>query len=187
MERTLSKSEKKRRAKGIETLVMELVKLSPADIARLPCDEDIRREITATRNLKGGARKRQVKHITKRLRKNDAGGPLFTFLAENKGSKLKQNQEFHALERLRDDIVGEAIEACRAAESEDVPPPPDWRGEMIAAAAAMYAGIDQRALGRAAMRYARTRKPALKREVFRILKAAHERRRFEALEGGQGA
>ena len=40
METQLSKSEKKRRAKGIEQMVHELVALPVGEIVNLPCDEE---------------------------------------------------------------------------------------------------------------------------------------------------
>ena len=183
MEQTLSKSEKKRRAKGVEELVRELIKLSEHEIAALPCAADLRREIAEARTKKAGARKRLVKHIAKTLRKTDAFGPLFDFLAAHKGSKLKENRTFHALERLRDDIITEAIEAVREAEYEEATLAPDWRGESLDAAAATYPHLDQRAVATAALRYARTRKPAGRREVFRLLKAAHDHQQLLAQTG----
>jgi len=180
MNQTLSKSEKKRRAKGIEQLVQELVKLSPTDIKRLPCDDFIRQEILDARAMKAGARKRQVKYITKYLRKNDDSDALFTFMAEQKGSKLKQNKEFHALEHLRDEIVTEVIEACREAELMDRPFDSGWHIETIEQAAREFASLDRKALKTAAVRYANTRKAAFSREIFRLLKAAHEQEKFNA-------
>ena len=55
MDSQLSKSEKKRRAKGLEQLVNELASLSDRDIKTLPCDQEIQDEIRSARNLKGGA------------------------------------------------------------------------------------------------------------------------------------
>ena len=68
METKLSKSEKKRRAKGIEQMVNELVKLPAGVINNLPCDQEVKDEIGMTKDLKSGTRKRQIKYITKILR-----------------------------------------------------------------------------------------------------------------------
>ena len=68
MDSQLSRSEKKRRAKALEQLVQELASLPPGEIAKLPCDKDLRDEILAAGSLKSGARKRQLKYATKLLR-----------------------------------------------------------------------------------------------------------------------
>ena len=57
MNSQLSKSEKKRRAKGIEQLVYELASLPDRVIGTLPCNQEIQEEIRSAKNLKGGAKK----------------------------------------------------------------------------------------------------------------------------------
>ena len=96
MDYYLSRSEKKRRAKNIEKLAFELVALSPTDIKKLPCEDFIKDEILETRGLKAGARKRQLKYLTKNLRHLDPE-PLLDFMAQQKGSQLKQTKEFQEL------------------------------------------------------------------------------------------
>ncbi|MBI4792885.1 MAG: DUF615 domain-containing protein, partial [Deltaproteobacteria bacterium] len=68
MEYSLSRTEKKRRARNLEQLGAELAELSPQEISKLPCDQFIRDEIMAVRDLKAGARKRQLKYLAKNLR-----------------------------------------------------------------------------------------------------------------------
>ena len=68
MESQLSRSERKRRAQDIEQLVLELAALPEREIGKIPCDSHIQDEIHAAKDLKGGAKKRQLKYVTKLLR-----------------------------------------------------------------------------------------------------------------------
>jgi ribosome-associated protein len=97
MESTLSRSEKKRQAKDVEKLSHELAELPPADLAKLPCDDFLRREIGASHNLKGGAKKRQIKYVARELRQLELG-EILTFLEERQGSRLKSRGEDKELE-----------------------------------------------------------------------------------------
>ena len=109
MESQLSKSERKRRAKGIEKLVYELASLPHSEIKLLPCDQGIREEILSAKNQKGGAQKRQLKYATKLLRKKPVDA-LYDFLAKKKGSSLQKNREFHNLEHLRNLLIDEMLQ-----------------------------------------------------------------------------
>jgi len=171
MDHDISRSEQKRRAKSLEDLAAELISLSANEIKRLPCDDIMKNDILSTAEMKGGSRKRQLKYIAKQIRQSDFE-PLFTFLAEQKGSKLKQNKKFHDLERLRDDIVTEAIEAKREAEGRDERLDSSWECGLISVAARQFPALDQAAVKTAAINYAKSRKPVFNREIFRLLKAA---------------
>ncbi len=173
MDKTISRTEQKRRAKMIEQLARELVELSPAQLAKLPCDDFIREEIILAGPLKGGARKRQTKFVAKELRHSDPE-PLLSFLEESKGSKLKKDREFHELERLRQDILSEAIEAFQKAQTGGIPVDSDWQSKVAATAKETYPGLDLATINQAARRYARIRKPSYGREVFKLLRAAKE-------------
>ncbi len=181
MEEALSRSEKKRRAKGIEQLARELVNLPSQEINALPCGPLLKEEMVRAKTLKGGAQKRQLKYIAKELRQTSAE-PFFAFLEEKKGSKLKENRELHELEALRESILSEAIHAVRETHgSEEKLDHTTWESETVAgAAAARFPELDTAAVRRSALRYAVTRKPVHGREVFRLLKAAMERRKFTA-------
>ena len=174
----VSRSAQKRLAKQVEQLAQELVELSAAELARVPCDEPLKRDIAEARSLKGGSRKRQIKYIAKALRQSDPA-PLFAFLAQSKGSKLEQNREFHELERLREAILDEAIAAYRNAREQESPfHENNWQSRVLSEAAASYPELEKTAVHRAASRFAVTRKPVYRREVFRLLRAAQERRRY---------
>jgi len=183
MEYYISRSEKKRLAKEVEKLSQELSELPPADLAKLPCDDFLREEIMLARNLKGGARKRQVKYIAKELRQQPIE-KFLEFLAEQKGSRLKQDRELHGIEKLRDDILDEAIREYNTRKEEGYFTM-SLESPALQQAGKLFPDFDLTAAGRAAENFAATRKPAQKRELFRILKAAAERNRYADNTGGQ--
>jgi len=179
MDQQISRSEQKRQAKGLEELAAELVELSPNDIKRLPCEDALKEEIRAAGAMKSGSRKRQLKFIAKQIREMDFE-PLFQFLAEQKGSKLKQNKAFHELERLRDEIITEAIAASREGEGRGEWLDSQWEGAAIDTAARQFPGLDQVAVKAAAIKFSRSHKPQFSREIFRLLKSAMEKGQFTA-------
>jgi ribosome-associated protein len=174
----VSRSEKKRQAKNIEAIAEELVGLPPADLKKLPVDDLLRAEIHNTRDIKGGALKRQVKFIARELRQMAELDTILSFLEQRRGSHLRETGKFHELERLREEIISEAInareEAQRLAERLDEA----WQSETIAAALRRFPALDHKAVKKSALRYAVTRKPVHRREIFRQLQAAMERERF---------
>lgn len=177
MEQPISRSEKKRQVKNIENLACELIELPKTNILELPCDDFLKKEIITAKNLKAGARKRQIKFITKNLRDLDSA-PLLDFLSLKKGSKLKETKNFHELEYLRDQILAEAFESQFEAEKNDTRLDSRWQSEMVDAAFAQFPSIDKNILKEAAIKFAVTRKNVYKREIFRILKGAQERLKY---------
>lgn len=179
MDLSISRSEQKRQAKNIETLAFELAELSTADIKKLPCAEELKQEISMARTFTGGARKRQLKHVAKGLRYVDLE-PIYDFLAEKKGSSLRQARDFHELEQLREQIISEALEAARQAQEQEEQLHENWQSAVAASALQQWPSLDIVAVNRAAVRYARTRKPAYRREIFRQLKTSQDRLQFQA-------
>ena len=186
MDLQLSKSERKRRAKGIEQLVNELATLPDREILTLPCDQEIQEEIRSAKNLKGGAKKRQLKYATKLLRDSSVD-ELYDFLAQKKGSLLKKNREFHDLEHLRDILINEAVQQYEDMMhnngyiSENEPFDFFRESEALKAIAGHFPDIDQALLKNTALQFARTRNRKFSRELFRILKAAHEKRQYSKI------
>ena len=168
----------------VEQLARELVELSPAEIAKLECDEEIREDIREAGRLKGGARKRLIKYITKVLRQENCE-PLLDFLKERKGSRLKSKRDFHELEQLRDDIISDTIQAEREARAFDENLAQDWLAPTVLIAEEKFPGLDRQAIMKSARRYSRTRKVAHSREIFRALKAAAEELRFNNSANGE--
>ena len=188
MEELYSRSEKKRRAKDVESLAQELFTLSAKDVAALPCDETVKDLIAVGRGLKGGARKRQAKYIARMLRpEEEVTRQLLTYLANRKGSKLKEVGEFHQLEHLRDSIINDALSAHegqlaanRIGQTEERPAGESC-GRALEAAVRLFPDLPTAELQQAAAMYARTRKPVYSRELFRLLKAAWERKKLSGV------
>ena len=175
MDYSISRSEQKRRVQGLEELAKELVALSKNDIARLPGDDQFfKQELLVGKEVHGGAYKRQLKYLCKLLRQCDPD-PYLAFLAERKGSELKEATSFHELERLRDEIVSEAIAAQQEALRHDRRlTTDDFHSEMIEVACREFPTLDPAVVAKSAVRYAVTRKPSHNREIFRALKAAKD-------------
>jgi ribosome-associated protein len=186
MDENISRSEKKRRFKGVENLVQELLNLSAKGIRALPCDDVIKEEIEAARGLKAGALKRQSKYIAKVLRQDvDTVEKLLSYMEDAKGSKLKEAGELHELERLRDNIINEAL----AIDDDDMEGGKRTHPSMhrrnnyhegsIDEVVKTLPGLSAPDLKRAAIRYAQTRQPRYSREIFRMLKSALDRQKYE--------
>jgi ribosome-associated protein len=187
MDSQLSKSEKKRRAKGIEQLVAELAVLPLREIASLPCDQEIREVIAAAKELKGGSRKRQLKFATKLLRDKPAD-ELYDFLARKKGSILKEKREFRELEHFRNTLITEAVQRYEERVHDngyvnEFEPPKFLKDSMIIRDIVNHLPeVDLVSLKNAAIQFARTRNRKFSREVFRIMKAAMEKTHFSQQE-----
>jgi ribosome-associated protein len=167
----LSRSEQKRRIKEIEQLVKELVGLPKTALANLPCDPDLLSYFQEAQTMKGGARKRQLKYLTKLL-KDEPLQELYGFLLERKGSNLAEKSKFHELEYLRDRLLDEAINKRKVLRSSQMELPETWSGEAIAEITVRLPGIDAIALSRLSSIFARTRQIRHSREIFRLLKGA---------------
>lgn len=169
----LSRTEQKRRIKEVEKLVKGLVELPVQQLSKLPCNSEIVDLFKEIHLLKGGARKRQIKYITKML-KNEPLEELYTFVAQRKGSALRENKQFHELEYLRDSLLDEAIEDRKILRSEQQELSETWSSETVAEIKRLFPRIDDVALKRLSAIFARTRQIRHSREIFRILRAAQE-------------
>ena len=169
----LSRSEQKRRIREIEQLVRELVELPAQVLSRLPCDRELVMLFRETRSLKGGARKRQIKYLTKVLR-NEPVEDLYTFLSQRKGAALHRKKQFHELEYIRDKLLDEAIEQRTLLRAMQQELPETWKSTVLEEIGKQLPTVDLVALGRLAAIFARTRQPRHSREIFRLLRAARE-------------
>jgi ribosome-associated protein len=170
----LSRSEQKRRIKQVEELVQELAALPASLLGELSVDEEVRQLLLEVANLKAGARKRQVKYITKLLR-DESNEELYAFLQKRKGTALQKKKQFHEVEYLRDILIEEAITARRAAKAEHMELTEDWSSQVVRDIAADLPSVDQHELHRLAFLFAMTRSKQHSREIFRLLQAAQER------------
>jgi ribosome-associated protein len=172
----ISRTEKKRRAKEIESLSQELATLPPADLARLPCDDFLREEIRLIAKLKGSSRKRQVKYIAKELRQQPVD-EILAFLEERKGSRLGDSMAHRELERLRNDIIAEAIDQYNDREEEGFFTM-DRQASPLLQAQKMFPDLDIESIAKAADNFAVNRRVTHSREIFKTLKASAERLKF---------
>ena len=183
MDLQLSKSERKRRAKGIEQLVNELATLPDREILALPCDQEIQEEIRSAKNLKGGAKKRQLKYATKLLRDIPVE-ELYDFLARKKGSMLKEKREFQELEHYRNLLISEALQLFEERMHDNGYLSKDEPVEFLHDNATLRTivkhlpEVDEFLLKNTAIQFAKTRNRKFSRELFRIMRAAMEKAQF---------
>lgn len=170
----MSRSEQKRRVKELEKLVAELSSLPPSLIDQLPCTEEVRTLFHEAASIKGGARNRHVRYITKLL-KTEPAGELYSFLSERKGKELQGKKEFHEIEYLREELLSEAIEQHRVARHNHEELEENWPSTVAEKICSEYPGVDKTLLTRLAWMYARSRNSRHSREVFRLIRAAHEK------------
>ena len=169
----ISKSALKRRFKDEESMAHELALLTDKDLKSLPASQEVKDEILRCRNIKGGARNRQVKHLAKVMRE-DSIENILDYLTDRKGSHAKANKLHREAERLRDVIINEAIEHQQYALQSGQAWEPDWPGEELEAVVRRYP-LDAGDIRKTVFQYVRTRFHNHYREVFRILKAAVEK------------
>jgi ribosome-associated protein len=169
----LSRSEQKRRIKEVEKMVQALLDLPYQEMKKLPCVAEMQELFLDAHAMKGGARKRQVKYITKLLVREPVP-ELSAFLTRRKGKKLAQAREFHELEYLRDSLLDEAIAHRKIVRAEQEEIGEQWPSRVVEEIAQELPEIDRRALLRLAAIFARTRQARHSRELFRLLRAARE-------------
>jgi len=159
--RTLGRgrSIKKRAAKAVEELAHRLAELSDAELAKLPQDPDITKEIELARNTRGGSsRKRQIKHLAGVLRGHEEQREAIEIALD--GQAVIQRQDvlaFHHLEELRDRL-------CVAASFETA----------IAEVRSTYPLLDAGKLARLAGSVQEHNDKKAAREIFRRLRKAAE-------------
>ena len=173
MAEIVSKSEQKRRFKQIEEVARELAELSNNDLKKLPCDDEIKEEIKATRGLKGGARKRQIKYLAKVMRQTPMD-TIYEFLSAAKGSKLKEDQVFHEAERLRDVLINEAMEDFQNCKKMNVAWEPSWHSDILEEIKVSYPTLDGAVIRKTIYQYVKSYNKVHYRELFRMIKAAME-------------
>lgn len=173
----ISRSEQKRRVKEIEILVVELAKLSNQVIDKCPCSLEVRELLKEADGLKGGAKKRQLKYITKLL-KEEALDELYKYLADRKGGELVKNKQFHEIEYWRDSLLNEAIEAKKQCATDYVEWTELWNSKIVESIANELPGVEKNTLLRLAYLFVQTRNPRHSREIFRYLMALREQQRF---------
>ncbi len=177
----LSRSEQKRRIKQLEKLVVQLVELPESQQKKLPLADEILEYIMEVRRLRGGARKRQIKYITKLLR-SEPVDLLYDYIARKQGSALSKKKQFHETEYLRDILIEEAIIARRKAKEMQEELSENWTSEVVSDISLELPEIDEKALRRLAFLFAMTRSKKHSREIFRLIQAAREQEKLNRKE-----
>lgn len=175
MAELLSRSEKKRVYKQVEELAREVSNLSDKDLKKFPGGPVIHEEIIATRGLKAGSRKRQIKYLAKLLRQ----GPLdeiYLFVTQRKGSNLHLKKQHHAAERMRDTLINEAMEAHQKYLARQIPFDLGWESDYIDQLTEEYTGLQENEIRTVIHQYIVTHNKSHYRELFRMMKAAVEQK-----------
>lgn len=102
----VSKSEIKRDAEHLKKLGESLMALNPANLAKIPLDENVREAIELAQRLKLEARRRQIQYVGKLLRNVDHE-PIQEALDKVENRHNQQQALLHKLEMIRDDLVAQ--------------------------------------------------------------------------------
>ncbi len=167
----VSRSEMKRIYKQVEELAREVADLSDKELKKFPGGPVIHEEIMATRGLKGGSKKRQIKYLAKVLRQ----GPMdeiYLYVTSRKGSDLQAKKQLHKAERLRDTLINEAMELRQETLAMQIPFEPDYRSNYIGDIIESYASLKEKELRQVIHNYVCSHNKQYYRELFRIIKAA---------------
>lgn len=101
----VSKSQRKRDAKALQALGLELVELNQEQLARLTLPDDLRAAVELARTIsQRGGRKRQLQYIGKLLRHTEAE-PIREQLDVLRQRGEAATARFHLLERWRDRLI----------------------------------------------------------------------------------
>ncbi|NOQ45154.1 MAG: DUF615 domain-containing protein [Desulfobulbaceae bacterium] len=174
----LSRSEQKRRIKELEKLVVKLVTFPVGVLRQAPCTKEVQELLSQAQSLKGGARKRQIKYITKVL-KNLPSEELYAFLSKRQGASLQEKKQLHELEYLRDALVNEAIEQRQRCREKHECWEEDWPSNIVPEIKNRFPLVDEQALKRLAYLFSLNRNNKHNREIFRLLRSALEQTGFQ--------
>jgi len=109
----ISKTRRKREAKGLQDVGAALVKLSREQLARIDMPENLREAVEACRKItKHEAKRRQHQYIGKIMRAIDAG-PIAAQIAELEAPSRRQTAVFHVAERWRTDFMDDPQAVAR--------------------------------------------------------------------------
>ena len=101
----LSKSARKREAQAVRALADRLVALAPDELARIVPDGGIVEAVRAARGMPShGAGRRQRQYIAKLLRQVDTEA-IVDAMDRAEAAPAAQRRQFHAAERLRDELL----------------------------------------------------------------------------------
>ncbi len=153
-----SKSARKRQAQQIEELAHDLVEMSAVNIGRLQLDPQMLTIVERARDLRKGARKREIKHLAGLLRQDhEQLDAIRRFHHGVSQQQLDENRHFHALENWREGLCDPERRAA-------------VRSEIVQALPALDIG----ALDKLLHRYQGPEDKKRYRQIFTLLRKAAE-------------
>lgn len=106
-----SKSERKREMTALQELGEAIVKLSDGEFAIIPLEGELLAAITTARRIKSGeGLRRQMQYIGKLMRHVDVNAIRAAY-DDLQNGRQQRNQQFHALEQLRDEVLAAGLPA----------------------------------------------------------------------------
>jgi ribosome-associated protein len=109
-----SKSEKKREAHERQALIARVLEMSPKDWDKLGFAAAAQRPMLEGKKIKAsGARNRQIKYLAKIL-DDEPLAAAAAYLENRHSQQLQANRVFHGLERWRDTLIAEGVQAMGA-------------------------------------------------------------------------
>ena len=109
-----SKSEKKREAHERQALIARVLEMSPKEWEKLGFDAAAQKPMMEGKRIKAsGARNRQIKYLAKIL-DDEPLQAAAAYLDNRHSQQLEANRLFHSLERWRDRLIAEGVDAMGA-------------------------------------------------------------------------
>lgn len=108
----VSKSQRKRDALALQSLGDELVRLSPAELDKVPLSEALREAVAGARSMTKGAYRRQIRYLGRLLRDIDAR-EIRAAVEDLRAASDEAKARLRRLERWRERLVEEGDEALR--------------------------------------------------------------------------
>ncbi len=105
-----SRTQQRREALAVLALATQLVAMQPSRLAKLELPDDVREEITRTRNITAHiAHKRQLAFLAKVMRRyeDEVFASVRAELGENREKQRQENAAMHRLEAMRDRLINE--------------------------------------------------------------------------------
>ena len=105
-----SRTQQRREALAVLALASQLVAMQPSRLAKLELPDDVREEITRTRNITAHiAHKRQLAFLAKVMRRyeDEVFASVRAELGENREKQRQENAAMHRLEAMRDRLINE--------------------------------------------------------------------------------
>ncbi len=151
------RSAKKREAKAVEKLAERLVELPETELPDLPLGDELREELLLARQTKGhGSRKRQIKHFSGLLRRDDhAREALQEAMTQFDMKHGQETAVHHDLEKLRERLCS-----------------PQDHDAALQEVAATFPSVDRKALQRLVKSVQHSNDKKAYREIFRRLRDA---------------